>query len=219
MQTLLQDLRYGARMLRKQPGFTLIAVLTLALGISANTALFTIYNAFVLKPLPLKDPDSIANVTGYDRDGKRNRRFSYLDYVDYRDRNTSFAGLVAMSQFAAPFGEQAADVAASTGFPSNLGIGLFVSGNYFTVLGAEMALGRGFAPEEDQTPGTHPVLVLSYICWTRHFHSDPHIVGETVRLAGLPFTIIGVTTQEFIGVTPDSPQFWAPAARVWRGNC
>jgi predicted permease len=210
MQTLLQDLRYGARMLRKQPGFTLIAVLTLALGISANTALFTIYNAFVLKPLPLKDPDSIANVTGYDRDGKRNRRFSYLDYVDYRDRNTSFAGLVAMSRFAAPFGEQAADVAASTGFPSNLGIGLFVSGNYFTVLGAEMALGRGFAPEEDQTPGTHPVLVLSYICWTRHFHSDPHIVGKTVRLAGLPFTIIGVTTQEFIGVTPDSPQFWAP---------
>jgi predicted permease len=210
MQTLLQDLRYGARMLRKQPGFTLIAALTLALGISANTALFTIYNAFVLKPLPLKDPDSIANVTGYDRDGKRNRRFSYLDYVDYRDRNTSFAGLVAMSRFAAPFGEQAADVAASTGFPSNLGIGLFVSGNYFTVLGAEMALGRGFAPEEDQTPGTHPVLVLSYICWTRHFHSDPHIVGKSVRLAGLPFTIIGVTTQEFIGVTPDSPQFWAP---------
>jgi len=210
MQTLLQDLRYGARMLRKHPGFTLIVVLTLALGISANTALFTIYDAFVLKPLPLKDPDSIANLTGYDRDGKRNQRFSYLDYVDYRDRNTSFAGLVAMSHCYAPFGEQAADVAASTGFPSNLGFGLFVSGNYFTVLGAEMALGRGFAPAEDQTPGTHPVLVLSYIFWTRHFHSDPHIVGKTVRLAGLPFTIIGVTTQEFIGVTPDSPQFWAP---------
>src|SRR5262245_55860429 len=73
-----------------------------------------------------------------------------------------------------------------------------------------MALGRGFAPEEDQTPGTHPVLVLSYICWTRHFHSDPHIVGKTVRLAGLPFTIIGVTTQEFIGLTPLPPQFWVP---------
>src|SRR5262249_38962397 len=104
MQTLLQDLRYGARMLRKHPGFTLIAVLTVALGISSNTELFTIYNAFVLKPLPLKDPDSIANVKGYDREGKRNQRFSYLDYVDYRDRNTSFAGLIAGSQFTAPFG-------------------------------------------------------------------------------------------------------------------
>ena len=101
MQTFLQDPRYGARMLRKHLGFTLIAGLTLALGISANTASFTIYNAFVLKPLPLKDPDSIANVKGYDRDGKRNQLFSYLDYVDYRDRNTSFAGLIAWNQFRA----------------------------------------------------------------------------------------------------------------------
>src|SRR5215510_13311201 len=99
MQTLLQDLRYGARMLRKQPGFTLIAVLTLALGISANTALFTVYNAFVLKPLPLKDPYSIANVTGYDREGNRNGLFSYLDYLNYRDRNTSFHGLIPRKQF------------------------------------------------------------------------------------------------------------------------
>ncbi|MCI0389360.1 MAG: ABC transporter permease [Acidobacteria bacterium] len=210
MQTLLQDLRYGARMLRKHPGFTLIAVLTLALGISANTALFTIYDAFVLKPLPLKDPDSIAKVKGYDREGKGNALFSYLDYVDYRDRNTSFAGLIAWSQFTAPFGEQTAEVADSSGFPGNLGLGNFVSGNYFTVLGAEMALGRAFAPEEDQEPGAHPVMVLSHICWTRHFNSDPHIVGRTVRLAGLPFTVIGVTAPEFIGVTPLPPQFWAP---------
>ncbi|HZF39350.1 MAG TPA: ABC transporter permease, partial [Blastocatellia bacterium] len=210
MQTLLQDLRYGARMLRKHPGFTLIAVLTLALGISSNTALFTIYDAFVLKPLPLKDPDSIANVKGYDREGKRSEFFSYLDYVDYRDRNTSFAGLIAWSQFTAPFGEQTAEGADSSGFPGNLGLGNFVSGNYFTVLGAEMALGRAFAPEEDQMPGAHPVMVLSHICWTRRFNSDPHIVGRTVRLAGLPFTVIGVTAPEFIGVTPLPPQFWVP---------
>src|SRR5499427_6051968 len=210
MQTLLQDLRYGARMLRKHPGFAFIAALTLALGVGANTALFTIYNAFVLKPLPLKDPDSIANLTGYDREGKRNGLFSYLDYVDYRDRNTSFAGLIAWSQFTAPFGEQTAELADSSGFPGNLGLGNFVSGNYFTVLGAEMALGRAFAPEEDQTPGAHPVLVLSHICWTRRFNSDPHIVGRTVRLAGLPFTVIGVTAPEFIGTTPLPPQFWTP---------
>ena len=210
MQTLLQDLRYGARMLRKHPGFTLIATLTLALGISSNTALFTVYDAFVLKPLPLKDPDSIANVKGYDREGNRNALFSYLDYVDYRDGATSFAGLIAWTQFTAPFGEQTADVADSSGFPGNLGLGNFVSGNYFTALGAEMALGRAFAPEEDQAPGAHPVLVLSHICWTRRFNSDPHIVGRTVRLAGLPFTVIGVTAPEFIGVTPLPPQFWVP---------
>jgi predicted permease len=210
MQTLLQDLRYGARMLRKHLGFTLIAVLTMALGISVNTALFTIYDAFVLKPLPLKDPDSIASVKGYDREGKRNLAFSYLDYVDYRDRNTSFAGLVAWTQFTAPFGEQTAEGADPFGFPGNLGLGNFVSGNYFTALGAEMALGRAFSPEEDQTPGAHPVMVLSHICWTRRFNSDPHIVGRTVRLAGLPFTVIGVTAPEFIGLTPLPPQFWVP---------
>src|SRR5215510_13547789 len=210
MQTLLQDLRYGARMLRNHPGFTLIAALTLALGISSNTALFTIYDAFVLKPLPLKDPDSIAKMKGYDRESKRKDLFSYLDYVDYRDRNTSFAGLIAWSQFTAPFGEQTAEGADSSGFPGNLGLGNFVSGNYFTALGPEMALGRAFAPEEDQMPGAHPVMVLSHICWTRHFNSDPHIVGRTVRLAGLPFTVIGVTAPKFIGVTPLPPQFWAP---------
>ncbi|MBO0801293.1 MAG: ABC transporter permease, partial [Blastocatellia bacterium] len=189
MQTLLQDLRYSARMLRKHQGFTLIAVLTLALGISANTALFTIYDAFVLKPLPLEDPDSVAKMSGYDHEGNRNELFSYLDCVDYRDRNTSFAGLIAWSQFTAPFGDQTAEVADSSGFPGNLGLGNFVSGNYFTVLGAEMALGRAFAPQEDQMPGAHPVVVLSHICWTRRFNSDPHIVGRTVRLAGLPFTV------------------------------
>jgi macrolide transport system ATP-binding/permease protein len=206
MQTLLQDLRYSVRMLRKHPGFTLIATLTLALGISSNTALFTVYNSLVLKPLPLKDPYSIANVTGYDREGKTNSLFSYLDYVDYRDRNTSFAGLIAWNQFTAPFGEQTA-AASSSG---SLGLGNFVSGNYFTVLGAEMALGRAFAPEEDQTLGAHPVIVLSHICWTRLFNADPHIVGKTVRLAGLPFTVIGVTAPKFIGTTPLPPQFWVP---------
>jgi predicted permease len=208
MQTLLQDLRYGARMLRRQPGFTLIAVLTLALGIATNTALFTIYNAFVLKPLPLKEPDRIAKIIGYDRDGKRKQLFSYLDYIDYRDGSTSFAGLIAWSQFTAPFGEQALHGADRLGFADNLGLGNFVSGNYFTTLGAEMTLGRAFAPEEDQT--AHPVMVLSHICWTRRFKSDPQIVGRTVRMAGLPFTVIGVTAPDFIGLTPLPPQFWVP---------
>src|SRR5262245_3411200 len=128
---MFQDLRYGARMLLKQPGFTLVAVITLALGIGVNTALFTVYDAFVLKPLPLKDPYSIANVTGYDREGKRNQLFSYLDYLDYRDRNTMFAGLIAWNKFTAPFGEQAADAEDRSLLPANLGVGHLVSGNYF----------------------------------------------------------------------------------------
>src|SRR5215471_9472107 len=150
LEELWQDLRYGARMLLKNLGFTLIATLTLALGTGVNTALFTVYDAFVLKPLPLKDPYSIANVTGYDREGKRNPLFSYLDYVDYRDRSTMFAGLIAWNNFTAPFGELATDGADLSTLPANLGVGRLVSGNYFTVLGSEMALGRGFTPEEDR---------------------------------------------------------------------
>src|SRR5580765_3882023 len=133
---MFQDLRYGVRMLLKQPGFTLIAVFTLALGIGVNTALFTVFDAFVLKPLPLKDPDSIVNLSGYNREGERNRLFSYLDYVDYRDRNTALVGLVAINKFAAPFGEQADDDDAAV-LPGNFGFGRLVSQNYFGVLGAE----------------------------------------------------------------------------------
>jgi len=207
---MIQDLRFCIRMLFKNPGFTLIAVGTLALGIGVNTALFTVYNAFVLKPLPLKDPYTIVNISGYDRDGKRTRLFSYLDYLDYRDGSTAFDGLTAWNQFAVPFGEDAPETSDSLFGPTNIGVGHLVSGNYFTVLGAEMALGRGFAPEEDRTPNTHAVLVLSNSCWKRHFDSDPNIIGQTIRLAGHPFTIIGVTAPGFIGVTPDAPQFWAP---------
>ncbi len=207
---MFQDLRYGALMLLKNPGFTLIAILTLALGIGVNTALFTVYDAFLLKPLPLKDPDSIVKIYGYNREARRNPLFSYQDYLDYRDRNTVFAGLVAMNSFVAPFGDQPAIADVSAALPGNFGFGRLVSGNYFEVLGAEMALGRGFSPEEDRTPNERPVLVLSHTCWERRFNADPNIVGKTVRLAGLPFTIIGVTAQGFIGTEPDSPQFWAP---------
>jgi macrolide transport system ATP-binding/permease protein len=207
---LWQDLRYGARMLLKKPGFALTAIVTLALGIGVNTALFTVFDAFVLKPLPLKDPDSITNIEGRNREGRQVRLFSYLDYLDYRDRNTVFAGLVALNKVGAPFGEPSAGVDESPLLPSNFGFGQIVSGNYFSVLGAEMALGRSFAPEECSTPGTHPVMVLSYICWEQRFNSDPQIIGKSIKLAGLPFTLIGVAERGFVGTVPDSPQFWIP---------
>src|SRR6266508_4331964 len=212
MRTLWQDLRYGARTLLKKPGFTLIAVLTLALGIGVNTALFTVFDAFVLKPLPLKDPDSIVKIYGRMPDGSRYRLFSYLDYLDYRDRNHVFEGLVAFNKVAAVFGEKSAGpmddsfIVASHEYI----FGQIVSGNYFSVLGAEMALGRAFLPDEDREPGTHPVMVLSYGFGQRRFNADPNIVGKTIKLTGQQYTVVGVTAREFIGTEPDTPQFWVP---------
>src|SRR5262245_45429458 len=212
MRTLWQDLRYGARTLSKKPGFTLIAILTLALGVGVNTALFTVFDAFVLKPLPLKDPDSIVKISGRMPDGGRTWLFSYLDYLDYRDRNNVFEGLVAWNKAAVAFGEKPAgpmDDSFIAGSHEYI-FGQIVSGNYFSVLGAEMALGRAFSLEEDRGPGAHPVMVLSYGFWQRRFNADPNIIGKTLKLTGQPYTVIGVAAREFIGTEPDAPQFWVP---------
>ncbi|HXI92458.1 MAG TPA: ABC transporter permease [Blastocatellia bacterium] len=210
---LWQDLRYGARMLMKNPGFTFIAVLTLTLGIGVNTALFTVFNAFMLKPLPLKDPGSLVNfsgvISGAEQSGERYKLFSYLDYLDYRDRNTTLADLVAWNKAAVLLGEAQSrrdDLSDRSGYI----FGQIVSANYLTALGAEMALGRGFLPEEDRTPGTHPVVVLSHRFWQRQFDGDPNIVGRTIRMQSQPFTVVGVTSPSFVGTTIDNPEFWVP---------
>jgi predicted permease len=206
---MFQDLRYGARMLAKNPGFTFVAVLTMALGIGANTALFTVLDALMLRPLPLKAAGGLVNFSGVDQSGGRHKLFSYLDYLDYRDRNTTLAAVVAWNKAAVTLGEAQVgrdDISEGSGYL----FGQIVSANYFTALGAEMALGRGFLPEEDHTPGTHPVIVLSHHFWQRQFDSDPAIVGKTIRLQSQPFTVVGVTAREFIGTTPDAPAFWVP---------
>jgi macrolide transport system ATP-binding/permease protein len=210
METLLQDLRYGARMLLKHKGFTLIAVFTLALGIGANTALFTVFDALTLKPLPLKDPDSLVSFSGVDRSGGRRKLFSYLDYLDYRDRNTTLTELVAWNKVAVALGEMQVGRDDISVAGANYIFGQIVSANYFAALGAEMSLGRGFLPEEDRTPGTSPVIVLSHQFWQRQFDSDPHIVGRIIRLQSQSFTVVGVTAREFVGTTPDTPAFWTP---------
>src|SRR5262245_32540747 len=205
-----QDMRFGARMLVKQPGFTLIAVLTLALGIGANTALFTVFNALMLKPLPVKDPDSLVSFSGVDRNGGRRQLFSYLDYLDYRDRSTTLTELVAWSKAAATLGEMQVGRDDLSVEGANYIFGQIVSANYFAALGAEMYLGRGFLPEEDRTPGTSPVIVLSHQFWQRQFAGDPHIVGKTIRLQSQSFTVVGVTAREFVGIALDTPAFWTP---------
>ena len=194
----------------KRSPVTFVAALTLALGIGVNTALFTVFDALMLKPLPVKDPDSLVSFSGIDRNGGRRKLFSYLDYLDYRDRNTTLTELVAWNKAAVALGEMQVgrdDLAVER---ANYIFGQIVSANYFAALGAEMDLGRGFLPEEDRTPGTSPVIVLSHQFWQRQFDSDPRIVGKIIRLQSQSFTVVGVTAREFVGTALDTPAFWTP---------
>ena len=203
---MFQDLRYGARMLVKQPGFTVVAVLTLALGIGVNTALFTIFNAVALRPLPVKDPDRI--VKAYRKEMGKSPRgvdgspsmFSYPEYSGFRDNTQVFSGLIAYADTRLTLdGPEAEEIQA-----------LLVTGNYFSVLGAETALGRPFLPEECLTPGASPVAVLSNRFWQRRFGSDPNVSGQTVVLNRQPFTVVGVTARDFNGVELWAPDVWLP---------
>jgi macrolide transport system ATP-binding/permease protein len=214
---MLQDLRFGLRMLCKNPGFSAVVLLTLAFGIGVNTALFTVFNAFVLKPLPIKDADSFVVVQGVaPQPGQRARNFSFPDYQDYAARNQSFSGLTLMSEVGATLGieHKQSSQGARDGQAQREEFGVvncqLVAANYFSVLGAEMVLGRGFLPEEERTPNTHPVVVLSYYFWERSLNRDPQVIGRTIRLAGQPFTIVGVTNQEFIGTEFIRPVCWVP---------
>ena len=212
METLLQDLRFGARMLRKRPGFTFIALVTLSLGISVNTALFTVFNVFVLQPLPVKDPHSLVEIRGVNQRGQRENLFSYPDYLDYRRHSRTLAGLALWSKLGVTAGEMRSGRDDVSWLREDFGYvsAEIVTANYFTVLGAEMALGRGFLEEEDRTPLARPVAVLSHFLWQRHFNGDPNVIGKTIKLAGQPFTVVGVTAQEFIGTTPAAPAAWIP---------
>jgi predicted permease len=211
MRLLWHDIRYGARALRKKPGFTLIAISTLALGIGLNAALFSVFNAFVLKPLPLRDPDRLVSFEGTTAQGERRRLFSYRDYLEYRNQTHTLSNVVAWNKVRVTLGDAPPsedDLEFAAGYEYLFG--QIVSGNYFTALGADMSQGRGFAPSDDEQPDQNPVVVLSHSCWARRFASDPAIVGKTIVLQGQAFTVIGVTARGFIGTTPDAPSFWAP---------
>ena len=207
----IQDLRYALRGLRKQRGFTVVAVLTIALGIGINTALFTVFDAFVWKPLPVNDPSRLVSLEGRNNRGERQRLFSYLDYLDYRQQNPFFSDLIAWNKVSATFGDapppDADDFTLAEGYEHVFG--QIVSTNYFSALGARMHLGRGFTANED-TEGASSAIVLSHAYWRRKFNADPSIVGRTIVLQGHSFTVVGVAEPGFIGATPDGPAFWAP---------
>jgi macrolide transport system ATP-binding/permease protein len=209
MQTVWQDLRFGARILLKRPGFTLIAVLTLALGIGANTATLSTVNSFIFRPLPVAQPAELVQpFWGSRREPEVWNWFSYPNYADLRAQNRVFSGMIAATMIPAGFSESAKRQGSER---SDIVWGETVSGNYFEVLGVKAALGRTFLPDEDLTPNKHPVVVLGHAFWRMRLNSDQSVVGRTVYLNGHPFTVIGVAPATFKGVRFSvDQQFWIP---------
>jgi predicted permease len=196
MDNLLKDLRYAVRSLAKRPGFTVVAVLTLAMGIGINTTVFSLANAVFLRQLPVATPQRLIWVFS-DRENPN----SYADYLDYRNQTDLFDGVLAYDWV-----------------PLNLGNngeaervqGTLVSGNYFDVLGVQARLGRTFLPDEDKSDAS-PVAVISHSLWERRFHSEPNVVGSSMILNGHSFTIVGVTPNGFVGTEEAFPrELWIP---------
>jgi predicted permease len=202
METLWQDIRFGFRILLKSPAFTLVAALSLALGIGANTAVFSIINTSLLKPLPVEEPVRLVSVFTTDVGRPGNLPTSHLNYIDYRDQNQVFSGLLAYTGAALSLNKD------ETTEPI---FGQVVSGNYFDVLGVKAALGRTFLPDEDKTPGAHPVVVLSQGLWQRSFGGDPNLVGKTISLNRHEFTVVGIAPEGFTGTDLGlGPDLWVP---------
>jgi predicted permease len=213
MDTWRQDFSYGVRLLLRKPAFTIVAVLSLALGIGANTAIFTVINAVFLHPLAIEDPSRVVELFTRDTrtvDTIANFRLtptSLPNFEDYRDGNEVFAGLSAYYMTGLSWTNNGETV----GLPATL-----VSAAYFDVLGIKAFRGRTFLPDEDRAPGGNPVAVLSHSLWTRQFGADPNLVGRTLTLNGIPFTVIGVTPPGFKGtfslLGPD--RVWVPLS-MW----
>ncbi len=192
LQDLMQDLRFGVRVLRKSPGFTFIAVLTLALGIGANTAIFSMVNSFLLKPLPVKDPEQITVLAFQLKKGPLQNNFSIPELEDLQAQTTSV------------FSDVIGDLYGAGGLTVNGKTEpiyvYFVSGNYFTGLDVKPYLGRFILPSEGSPTALSPVVVLGYNYWKTRFAGDPSVVGKTVAFDGHPVTVIGVTPKEFHGL-------------------
>ena len=197
MHSLMQDLRYSLRQIRRSPGFMVAAVLTLALGVGANTAIFSLLDQALLRSLPVHAPERLVvlSATGKAWEGHSSdngagveRSFSYPMYRDLRDRGTAFDGLIATAP---------AQIGIARNGASDLAGAEIVSGNYFSVLGVPAAQGRLLTPADDTTPGSNPVAVLSFNYWKTHLASDASVVGQTLSINGQPFQIIGVSAPAF----------------------
>jgi predicted permease len=191
-ETTLQDLRFGARMLGKNPGFTFVAMLTLALGIGANTAIFSVMDKLLVRPLPVTEPQRLALVAQGERNAQLEFDFTYPLFLDYQRNNTVFRHLtVTMDE----------SVGLGTGGATERQRALLVSGNYFAMLDVNAALGRTFAPDEGVESDDAAVVVLSYGLWQRSFGADPQVIGRNVTVNGRSFMVVGVAPREFTGTT------------------
>jgi macrolide transport system ATP-binding/permease protein len=206
LESLLQDLRFAIRSLRRTPGLTAFVVITLALGIGMTSATFSMVDALIFRPYPVSHPSSIVTLVSTTHDSPFDD-FSYREYLDIRDKTKSYDGVVANADM------EAVGFSAEPGTTPRIKGGMMVSGNYFHVLGVEPRLGRGFREDEDQVPGREAVVVLGPDFWRHEFAGDPSVLGKTILLNGANFTVIGVAPDTFPGMlTFGHPDFYMPLA-------
>src|SRR6266516_3455496 len=207
MSTLLQDLRYGLRMLAKDLGFTAVVALSLALGIGANTTIFSFVNALLFRPPAVESTGRLLELWERNTKGSGLGEYmplSYPGYVYYRDHNQVFSSLLA-------FDGEMRPVSWGRSATGGLVQGQLVSGNFFSVLGVKPVMGRTFLPDEDRIPPSRPVIVLSHAFWEQHLGADPLILGKALTLNGADFTVVGVAPAGFTGIiVGNQPDFWAP---------
>jgi macrolide transport system ATP-binding/permease protein len=205
LEHLRADVRYALSWLLRSPAFTAVAIASLAIGIGFNTALFSIIDALLLRPLPIERPDRIVDVYTKGSDGDTFATNSYPDFVDFRAQNQVFTDMAGYSP---------AIAAMKTGDQSRMAIGEVVTGNYFQLLGVRAALGRTLLPEDD-TPGAQRAVALSHRTWMRDYGGETSVVGRTLQIRGRAYTIVGVIDESFHGMVPMlQPEMWVPVAWV-----
>lgn len=197
LETMAQDVRYALRTFGRDPGFTTVVVLTLALGIGANTAIFSLINAALLKMLPVRDPEQLVQFNTINPAIGQNDFFPYPAFQRFRQKNDAFSGILAFANVN--------EVDVEVNGQGQVAKGQVVSGDYFSTLGVTAMLGRTIAPQDDQVAGGGAVAVISYSFWRDRLAGDPGIVGKKIVLNNYPFTIIGVTPPEFFGLQPGAP--------------
>ena len=205
-ETLLKDIRYALRWMRRSPGFSAVAILSLGLGVGVNTAMFSLVDSLLFRPLPVTSPATLVDIFTTGGDGDEYATTSYPDYLDLKAQNTVFSDVLGYSPMIAPL--------SLGGDRSRISLGQVVTANHFTMLGVQPFLGRLLVPSDDD-PGAARVVVISHRMWRREFGSDPAIAGKTLTLRGLPYSIAGVAPESFTGVVPLlTPELWLPIQYV-----
>ena len=204
-ETLLKDIRYALRWMLRSPGFSAVAILSLGLGVGVNTAMFSLVDSLLFRPLPVTAPETLVDVFTTGGDGDQYATNSYPDFLDLKAQNTVFSDMLGYSPMMAPL---------SLGDRSRIALGQIVTSNYFTMLGVQPALGRLLVPLDDE-PGAARVIVLSHRMWQREFGGDAAIVGKNLTLRGQPYSIVGVAPESFTGVVPLlTPELFMPITHV-----